>query len=186
MKRESIIALTFALLINAAAATASPQTKLAGASRPSGRAAGNKRRPTRAAPDTLTGEDRAAIRALDATFVRGWLADDRDAVLSVFASDAVLFPPGSKPLRGIQAIRSYWWPDDGSRTRITSFERAADEIEGTRRLAFLRGTASLSWVYEKDGKQTSQTSRSTDLLLLSRDPAGRWHIIRQMWNVLPN
>ena len=107
-------------------------------------------------------------------------------MLGVFAPDAVLLPPGSKPLRGIPAIRSYWWPDDGSRTRITSFERDVDEIEGTRRLAFLRGTASLSWVYEKDSKQTSQTSRSTDLLLLSRDAAGRWHVIRQMWNVLPN
>ena len=186
MKRESIIALASALLIGAAATTASPQTTSEGTSRRGGRAGVNTRPPRRAATDALSDADRAAIRALDATFVRGWLADDRAAVLGVFAPDAVLLPPGSKPLRGIPAIRSYWWPDDGSRTRITSFERDVDEIEGTRRLAFLRGTASLSWVYEKDGKQTSQTGRSTDLLLLSRDAAGRWRVIRQMWNVLPN
>jgi uncharacterized protein (TIGR02246 family) len=184
MRRKSIIALAAAFLINAA--TALPQTKSVGTSHPNRRAAVNEGESKPAAADALTGADRAAIRALDATFVRGWLADNRDAVLSVFAPDALLLPPGSKPVRGIRDIRSYWWPDDGSRTRITSFERDVDEIEGTRRLAFLRGTASLSWVYEKDGRQTSQTSRSVDLLLLSRDPAGRWHVIRQMWNVLPD
>lgn len=145
-----------------------------------------KRGSQRETAKALTAEDRAAIRALDSTFVRGWLNDDASPVLSVFAPDAILFPPGSNPVRGLPAIRSYWWPQDGSRTRITAFERHIEEIEGTSRLAFLRGTASLSWTYEKDGKQTSQTSRSIDLLLLTRDAAGHWHVIRQIWSTLPN
>ncbi|MBV9960372.1 MAG: SgcJ/EcaC family oxidoreductase, partial [Acidobacteria bacterium] len=137
-----------------------------------------------AASDKLTAEDRAAIRALDATFVEGWLKDDAKAVLSVFADDAVLLPPGNQPLNGIPAIRAYWWPQDGSRTLINAFDRRIDEIEGTRQLAFMRGTASLSWTYEKDGRVTKQTSRSIDLMLLTRDAAGRWRVIRQMWNTL--
>ena len=134
----------------------------------------------------LTDEDRDAIRALDAAFVRGWLEDDVDAVLGVFARDAVLLPPGSNPVQGISAIRKYWFPDDGSRTRIDSFDRHIEEIGGTRALAFLRGTASLAWTYEKDGRKTSQASRSVDLFLLTRDPSGNWRVIRQMWTALPH
>ena len=71
------------------------------------------------ATDALTEQDRAEIRALDARFVRGWLDDDEGAVLSVYAPDAILFPPGTTPLDGLVAIRAFWWPTDGSRTRIT-------------------------------------------------------------------
>jgi ketosteroid isomerase-like protein len=154
--------------------------------KPSTHAAPTKRKSPQKTTDGLTSEDLVAIRALDSKFVHGWLNDDMTAVLSVFAPDAVLFPPGSNLVRGLPAIRSYWWPQDGSHTRITSFDRHIEEIEGTRHLAFLRGTASLSWTYEKDGHQTSQTSRSIDLLLLTRDSAGHWHVIRQMWSTLPS
>lgn len=140
----------------------------------------------RQVPSRLSPADLAEIRALNSTFVRGWLNDDASAVMSVFGTDAMLFPPGSNPVRGLSDIRAYWWPSDGSHTVITSFERHIDEIEGTSDLAFLRGTASLAWTYEKDGKSTSQTSKSTDLLLLARDPSGHWHVIRQMWATLPN
>ncbi len=137
-------------------------------------------------PGELTDKDRAAIRELDRVFVDGWLKDDQDAVMSVFAKDAILLPPGSKPVFGLTGIKSYWFPNDGSVTRITGFDRKIEEIEGTRKLAFLRSTASLSWTYEKDGKKTAQTSRSIDLRLVTRDAAGRWHVIRQMWTALPN
>jgi len=59
-----------------------------------------------------------------------------------------------------------------------------DEIEGTPDLAFLRGTASLAWTYEKGGKRSTQTSRSQDLILVARDSTAHWHVIRQMWSVL--
>lgn len=134
----------------------------------------------------LTDKDRAAIRELDHVFVNGWLQDDKKAVLSVFAPDAILLPPGANAVIGSKDISAYWFPNDGSVTKITGFDRKIDEIEGTTKLAFLRGTASLSWTYEKDGKKTAQTSRSIDLLILARDSAGHWHVIRQIWTALTN
>ena len=134
----------------------------------------------------LTDKDRAAIRELDRIFVSGWLKDDKKAVLSVFAPDAILLPPASNPVVGSKDIGAYWFPNDGSVTKITGFDRKIDEIEGTTKLAFLRGTATLSWTFEKDGKKTAQTSRSIDLLILARDSAGHWHVIRQMWTATPN
>lgn len=137
----------------------------------------------------LTSEDQAAIRALDSTFVQGWLRDDTTAVLSVFRADAVLLPPGSPAVSGLAGIRSFWWPTDGTHTRITSFDRRIIEIEGTKRLAYIRGTAALGWTVRrdstKDGNAVSQSSRSADLILVAPDSAGRWRVVRQMWNTLP-
>ncbi|MDQ6830234.1 MAG: hypothetical protein M3081_15365 [Gemmatimonadota bacterium] len=106
-------------------------------------------------------------------------------MLREFAADAVLLPPGANPIVGTGSIRAYWWPTDGSHTRITSFARTIAEIKGTRQLAFLRGTAALGWTYRKNGQESAQTSRSTDLLLFAPDSMGRWKVIRQMWNTLP-
>jgi uncharacterized protein (TIGR02246 family) len=133
----------------------------------------------------LTDRDRAAIRALDTAFVQGWLRDDTTAVLALFHPDAVLLPPGSEPVEGLAAIRAYWWPGDGSHTRITSFTREIVEIGGTPELAYFRGGATLSWIYRKAGKESAQTSRSTDLALLTPDASGRWRILRQMWSQRP-
>ena len=133
----------------------------------------------------LTGQDRAAIHAVDTAFVRAWLRDDTTAVLALFHPDAVLLPPGSEPVEGLAAIRAYWWPGDGSHTRITSFTREIAEIGGTPELAYVRGRATLSWVYRKAGNESAQTSRSTELVLLTPDASGRWRILRQMWSQRP-
>ena len=133
----------------------------------------------------LTDADRAAIRSLDSTFVQGWLHDDTTAVLSVFSPNAVLLPPGSAPVSGLAAIRAWWWPTDGSHTRITSFDRRIVEIAGTRGLAFLRGTGALAWEYAKGGPPQAQRSRSTDLILVAPDSTGKWRVVRQMWSTLP-
>lgn len=133
----------------------------------------------------LTVVDQAAIRSLDSTFVQAWLHDDTTAVLSVFRPDAVLLPPGSQPVSGLAAIRAYWWPLDGSHTRITSFERQIVEIAGTKGLAYMRGTGALGWEYAKGGPPQIQSSRSTDLILVAPDSAGQWRVVRQMWSPFP-
>lgn len=134
----------------------------------------------------LSAADRAAILAIDSAFVAAWLADDTTKVLSLFAPDAELIPPGAPPVRGLEAIRRYWWPADGSRTRITRFTRSVDELDGTNALAYLRGTGALAWTYAKGAAPaTSQSSRSTDFIVYKKDADGRWRVSRQMWNALP-
>ena len=57
----------------------------------------------------ISDADRAAILALDSTFVNAWLKDDTTTVLSVFAADAVLLPPGSPPVNGRwRVVRQMW------------------------------------------------------------------------------
>ena len=75
--------------------------------------------------------DAAAILTLDSTFAARWVRGDTTKVLSVFAQDAILLPPRAPPVDGLAAIRAYWWPADGSRTRITAFRwRDRDDRAG--------------------------------------------------------
>jgi ketosteroid isomerase-like protein len=141
------------------------------------------RRPTSV---PLSDADRAAILALDSTFVSGWLRDDTATVLSVFAPDATLLPPGVPPVTGLAAIRGFWWPTDGTHTRITSFVRTIAEVGGGGGFAFVRGSGTLGWSYARKGQQPqAQASRSTDFILYSRDAAGHWRVTRQIWSALP-
>jgi ketosteroid isomerase-like protein len=128
----------------------------------------------------LTAADSTAIRAVQAAYVRSWLADDTLGVLATLSPGAVLMPPGQEPVVGHAAIRAYWWPDDGSRTTIQRFEWPVEEIEGESGLAYTRGYSTLDWVYEKDSARQESTVRSANLTLLRRLD-GEWKITHQIW-----
>jgi len=131
--------------------------------------------------DRLTGADSAAIAALQNRYVAAWLADDTAAVLALFENDAMILPPGRQPVRGVDSIRAYWWPTDGSTTRILSFAWKPGDISGTDRLAFSHGQSELRWRYTKGGSTSESSSRSVNLSVFRRAPSGEWHIARQMW-----
>jgi ketosteroid isomerase-like protein len=135
-------------------------------------------------PSTLSPGDRAALHLLDSAYVKAWLQDDTAAVLATLAPDAVLMPAGVGPLQGDSAIRSFWWPRDGSRTRITAYQSTVDEIDGTPTLAYMRGTGTMSFRYEKDTVRMQQTSRNMTLTVAARQPDGSWRIRRRMWGTV--
>jgi ketosteroid isomerase-like protein len=59
--------------------------------------------------ETTVGTTAALGRALIDEFGRGWSRAKVDAMMSVFAPDAVfLETPFADPLRGADAVRSYW------------------------------------------------------------------------------
>ena len=126
-------------------------------------------------------EDERAIRALDSVFVDAWLRDDTTAVMGTLAPDAVLMPAGQAPLATPEAIRAFWWPTDGSQTRILTFQRAIDELGGDGDVAWMRRTDSLGFTYAKGGTTSSLTSRSMSLAVLRRQADGGWRFSRVMW-----
>jgi len=132
----------------------------------------------------LSTADRAAIRGLDSAYVDAWLRDDTAAVLATLAPEAVLMPAGQLPLTDPAAIRDFWWPRDGSRTRVTSYTTTIDEIAGAGDLAYVRGTGVLAFTYEKGGVRSEITSRNMTLTIVTRGSDGRWRIARRMWGPL--
>ena len=129
----------------------------------------------------LTADDERAIRAVDSVFVDAWLRDDTTGVMNTLAPDAVLMPAGQGILATPAAVRSFWWPNDGSQTRILTFDRAIDELGGAGNIAWMRRTDSLTFTYAKAGTTSSLTSRSMSLAVLARQPDGAWKFSRVMW-----
>jgi ketosteroid isomerase-like protein len=129
----------------------------------------------------LGASDSAAIRRLQDRYVASWLADDTAGVLALFEPDAMILPPGRRPITGIDSIRAYWWPRDGSSTHILTFTLSMDELQGAPPFAFTRGESTLGWTYSKAGTTSRSTSRSLSLTMLRRSASGEWRIARQMW-----
>jgi len=129
----------------------------------------------------FTAADQQAIRALDSVFVAAWLRDDTTAVMNTLAPDAVLMPAGQGVLATPAAIRAFWWPSDGSQTRILTFQRTIDELNGEGDMAWMRRSDSLTFTYAKGGTTSSLVSRSMSLAVLRRQTDGAWRFSRVMW-----
>lgn len=129
----------------------------------------------------LSDGDRDAIRELDASYVEAWLAGDTAGVLGTLTDDVVLMPGGQTPIEGRNAARQFWWPNDGSRTTITSYSASIDEIGGTATLAFARGRSELAFTYERDTVRSTGSSRTMTFTVVARQPDGTWKIARRMW-----
>lgn len=128
-----------------------------------------------------TPADEPAIRQVDSTYVAAWLRDDTSAVMNTLAPDAVLMPAGQHPLATPNEVRGFWWPADGSHTRIVTFQRTIDEIAGEGDVAWVRGTDTLTYTYSKGPTSSQLGSRSMTLALWRRQPNGEWRISRMMW-----
>ena len=72
----------------------------------------------------FTVDDERAIRHVDSAYVAAWLRDDTAAVLQTLAPDVVLMPAGQRPLATPNDIRAFWWPGDGTHTKILAFDRS--------------------------------------------------------------
>jgi uncharacterized protein (TIGR02246 family) len=133
------------------------------------------------AEPALSRSDSVAIAGVQADYVRAWLADDTAGVLATMDKNAMLLPPGKMPVQGHDAIRAYWWPNDGSHTRITGFTWDVAEVLGGGSLAVARGLSTVSWTYTKDTTESASTVRNLGLTVLARGTDGQWRIVRQMW-----
>lgn len=129
----------------------------------------------------LSNADIAAIRSVSEAYVTGWLEDDTLAIVNTLDSQAVLMPAGMRPIVGIDDIKRFWWPDDGSVTDVTDYTMEVEEVEGSGNLAYTRGRAELTFTYSKDGQTTRQSNQTMYLTVYGRQSDGSWRILRRMW-----
>jgi ketosteroid isomerase-like protein len=132
----------------------------------------------------LSESDLRAVRALDSAYVASWLRDDTAGVMRTLSAEAVLMPVGRHPLDTPDAIRTFWWPADGSHTRILGFQRTIDEIAGEGDIAWVRGRDTLSFSYDKGSTHSKLTILSMTFAVVRRQPDASWRISRMMWGTL--
>lgn len=139
---------------------------------------------SRGAWDGLSKEETKAVRAVEHAYVEAWEANDSSAVMETLAPDAVLVPDGMEPIRGDSAIRAFWWPDDGSETRVTRYTTTIEEVGGQGPYAYMSGQGRLAfdWREGPEAEWQSFTSPSVWLALVRRQPDGSWRMTHRMWH----
>jgi len=119
----------------------------------------------------------AAILAVDEVFVKAYNADDVDTVVSLYAEQAVLLPPGAPRAAGTSAIRAFFVVDMAESAKAgAKFVLGANPDGGVSGdLGWASGTYAVT---DKAG----QVIERGKYLSVSRKIDGKWRYIRDTWN----
>jgi uncharacterized protein (TIGR02246 family) len=132
-----------------------------------------------AADAALTETDVHAIRALAADYSKLALAGNLDAWVDLYHSDAVRMNPGAPPLEGREAIRQ--WVGEVNHT-VRAHEMEPIEVEGTRELAYVRGTSRSTLGAVLDGQDVTMADEVSWLAVVRPDESGAWRFYRLIYN----
>ena len=134
---------------------------------------------------SLNDQDVVALRERNRAYVASWLAGDAEAIMANFTDDAVLMPAlGTPEVKGVEAIRRFYWPEDAPPSTVTKFVMEPVEISGTGGLGYVRGSMELSFTVEEEST-TSFTTEGNYLMLMRRVRGGTWQISCYIWNHPP-
>ena len=134
-----------------------------------------------AAPATIFADDADSLRKLNDAYRAAWLRDDPAGVLALFEAGAQISPSGMCPIEGLDDIRSFWFPDDGSVTTIHRYE--AEDV-GAAVIGDVGVTTEktlLEWSYEKGETRTGRIQNGVQTTVFRRQPDGTWKVWRKMW-----
>jgi uncharacterized protein (TIGR02246 family) len=133
--------------------------------------------------ESLTPGDREAIEGLAAGYAERALAGDFDAWADLYHPDAVRMNPGQPPLVGRDAIHS--WIHGlvhGVGGSVRSLAVIPQEVEGTRDLAFIRGTYRSELGIQVDGQEVVIHDEGSWLAVVRRDGDDAWRFYRFIAN----
>lgn len=123
-----------------------------------------------------------SIKSAYAAYYRAWLQNDSAAVMKTVNSRAIILPSGRQPVKGIDAIRKFWFPNDGSHFTVTKFDYTIDDFKFDTHSAFIMGHSSMFFTLEKDGKKTvNENQQQYHTTYMQRQADGRWLITSRVW-----
>jgi uncharacterized protein (TIGR02246 family) len=124
-------------------------------------------------PSAQSGNERAAIEAVNAKFGAAWGSKDAAALAALYTANATLLPPNSARVTGSAAILEFWKgalasaPDRGKLTTA--------EVEAHGDTAHEVGTYELSMA---DGKVADKGK----YVVIWKREGGQWKLHRDIWN----
>jgi uncharacterized protein (TIGR02246 family) len=131
------------------------------------------------APGALSATDLAGIRAADSSFMAATNAGNVDAIVAVYAGDAVLLPPNLPAQRGRNAIRNFW--GGLLKAYTVKFEMGSDTVEGRGDLAYTVGHYRFTAV-PKDSGNPGMADEGKFVEILKKQPDGSWKYAVDMYN----
>lgn len=135
------------------------------------------------AQNKLSNKDIEAIKQIEETYRTAWLKNEEQTILSLFWDDAMLFPNGNTPIKGIEGMKKFWFAPSDTITTINAYETKIDEIYGEKNLAYVVGTNELNWSTEKKDKTERKRFVSKGYFIgiyVRRDKM--WKISKQSWS----
>ena len=132
---------------------------------------------------TLTEKDKKIITLIPNAYTKGFLEENRNAIIGLFSEDAVLIPHhGVSPVIGLEAIKEHFWPVDSPPFRVDRFELTQAETDGAGNLAYTRGTSELEFSMQIDGVWNTYSNAGNFLMIFRKKPDNNWYISRYIWN----
>ena len=123
--------------------------------------------------------DIKALRGLDQAYANEWKEGDAEGVLALFTEDATLVPHhGDAPIKGQEAMRSFWFNPEYPPTLVTEWRREIREIFVSGDVGVVRGRARLVWEY--DGTRTTIPEGNYVMIAVRREDG--WQIRMLTWN----
>ena len=122
------------------------------------------------------------ILQLDAEWSRAAQGHDVEKVLSFWAEDAILYPPGSPPVTGKPAIREYVAKSFQTPGFSISWKTANVVVSRSVDLAYATGTNRVTFS-GPDGKQVTVDGKAVTVWRRERD--GVWKCVIDIWNDVP-
>ena len=139
-----------------------------------------------APPAAIWESDIEAIRELNQAYPAAWVAGDNEAVMAVFAEDAILIPHhGDDPVAGHEAIIEHFWPPDLQAFDVTEFVMEPAEITGEGSLAYVRGRFSIAMSFTQGGETADYANAGNYMWIVRRQDDGGWKVARFIWNDPP-
>jgi histidine triad (HIT) family protein len=136
-------------------------------------------------PSSAYLRDQENVEKAFGEYYHAWLSNSESAVMNTLASDAVIMPQGLSPKKGLDEIRTFWFPKDGSKTSIKKFDYTIDELKVDQHTAFIRSSSVLSFTYEKDGQITTRNDqKQVHTTFMERDTDGQWKVKCKMWSTI--
>lgn len=128
-------------------------------------------------PANSASSELAALQSVDQEWLHAYNAGDVNKVVSLYAKDAVLLPPGASAAHGRSAIHVFFAHDiAGSQKAGVSFHLGAHpdgRVKGD--WGWCSGTYTVT---DKSGKIVD----AGKYLSVSRKEGGAWHYVRDTWN----
>jgi uncharacterized protein (TIGR02246 family) len=130
-------------------------------------------------------KDRRAIEELHRKDMEASRVGDFETLRSIVSDDAVILPPGGKPVRGKAELDASFGGMGDAMDRIEVLEYVLDfeEVETVGDYAFEWGEIR-GLVRTKDGEL--RRSAYNVMRILRREPDGDWRVHRSIWNEGPS
>jgi ketosteroid isomerase-like protein len=129
----------------------------------------------------LSSKDINKIRAVNRSYMNGWLNNDTTAILDLFLNNATIIPSGLNPQKGRKELKEFWFPKDSSETVINKYEIEILDLQGSNDFAYTLEKGFLSFSYKKGDFSMSKETNAHATTVYRRQKNGEWKILTRMW-----